>query len=281
MGRAPVIWKIALFLGIATRMRLRADRGAGRCGRVVYLAHCASCHLPDLGGATEATELAGSNFIRRGAHGPRATCSPSFDTTMPPGNRGNLGEENYVRPGRVPAVGQRRERGEPAADCGGSGRRRFARWPPGRCLRLFEKYSRVPTADVPGLLQQQTSTGRWVSLVAGRGEELRAGHRRDAAQSRSRRLADDPPQLSGWSYSPLTQITTANVKDLRLAWVWAMNDGGANQPTPIVHNGIIYLANTSNTVQALDGADRRSDLGKPHRSGCHARLRRHAQSGDL
>src|SRR4030095_5837636 len=55
------------------------------------------------------------------------------------------------------------------------------------------------------------------------------------------------------SYSPLTSITAANVKDLRLEWVWAMNDGGANQPTPIVHNGIIYLANTSNTVQALDG----------------------------
>jgi alcohol dehydrogenase (cytochrome c) len=43
------------------------------------------------------------------------------------------------------------------------------------------------------------------------------------------------------------------VKDLRLVWVWAMNDGGANEPTPIVHNGIIYLANTSSTVQALDG----------------------------
>src|SRR5260221_2089530 len=56
-----------------------------------------------------------------------------------------------------------------------------------------------------------------------------------------------------WSYSPLAQITTKNVQDLQLAWVWAMNDGGANQPTPIVHNGIIYLANTSNTVQALDG----------------------------
>src|SRR5436190_8514986 len=60
------------------------------------------------------------------------------------------------------------------------------------------------------------------------------------------------------SFSPLNSIHSGNVKDLRLEWVWAMNDGGANQPTPIVHNGIIYLANTSNTVQALDG--RTSDL---------------------
>ncbi|MGH9785889.1 MAG: pyrroloquinoline quinone-dependent dehydrogenase, partial [Terriglobia bacterium] len=56
-----------------------------------------------------------------------------------------------------------------------------------------------------------------------------------------------------WSHSPLTQITRENVKDLRLAWVWAMNEGGANEPTPLVHNGILYLAHTSNIVQALDG----------------------------
>jgi len=68
-----------------------------------------------------------------------------------------------------------------------------------------------------------------------------------------------------WSYSPLHQITAENVKNLRLEWVWAMNDGGANEPTPIVHNGIIYLSNTSNTVQALDG--KTGDLIWEHRIG--------------
>jgi alcohol dehydrogenase (cytochrome c) len=55
------------------------------------------------------------------------------------------------------------------------------------------------------------------------------------------------------SYTPLPEITSKNVQGLHLAWVWAMNDGGANEPTPLVHNGIIYLSNTSNTLQALDG----------------------------
>ncbi len=32
-----------------------------------------------------------------------------------------------------------------------------------------------------------------------------------------------------------------------------MTEGGANEPTPLVHNGIIYLANPGNVVQALDG----------------------------
>ena len=57
----------------------------------------------------------------------------------------------------------------------------------------------------------------------------------------------------GQSHSPLNQITPANVKNLQLQWVWAMNDSGANQTTPIVHNGVIYLATPSNIVQALDG----------------------------
>ena len=43
------------------------------------------------------------------------------------------------------------------------------------------------------------------------------------------------------------------MQDLRLAWVWAMNEGGWSEPAPLVHNGIIYLANTSNILQALDG----------------------------
>ena len=55
------------------------------------------------------------------------------------------------------------------------------------------------------------------------------------------------------NYSPLTQITRDNVKNLRLVWSWAMNEGGTNQPAPLVHNGVIYLNNPGNTIQALDG----------------------------
>ena len=57
-----------------------------------------------------------------------------------------------------------------------------------------------------------------------------------------------------WNHSGLAQINRDNVKDLRLVWAWNMNDGvGANEPTPLVHNGILYLTNTDNIVQALDG----------------------------
>src|SRR5205823_2376163 len=55
-----------------------------------------------------------------------------------------------------------------------------------------------------------------------------------------------------WSHSPLAQVNATNVKELQLVWTWAMNEGGANEPTPIVHNGVMFLANTGNVVQALD-----------------------------
>jgi alcohol dehydrogenase (cytochrome c) len=55
------------------------------------------------------------------------------------------------------------------------------------------------------------------------------------------------------NYSPLRQITRDNVKDLRLVWSWAMTEGGTNQPAPLVHDGVIYLNNVGNVLQALDG----------------------------
>jgi alcohol dehydrogenase (cytochrome c) len=55
------------------------------------------------------------------------------------------------------------------------------------------------------------------------------------------------------SYSPLNQINRDNVKDLQLKWVWAMVEGGTTQAAPIAHNGVIYLNNAGNVLQALDG----------------------------
>ncbi|HMH64687.1 MAG TPA: PQQ-binding-like beta-propeller repeat protein, partial [Rhizomicrobium sp.] len=56
----------------------------------------------------------------------------------------------------------------------------------------------------------------------------------------------------GWSHSPLKSITPANVKTLQLKWAWAMNEGGASEITPAVHDGIMFLSNTDNIMQALD-----------------------------
>jgi alcohol dehydrogenase (cytochrome c) len=59
--------------------------------------------------------------------------------------------------------------------------------------------------------------------------------------------------LDGWGYSPLNQITRENVGQLQLVWSWAMRPG-SNQATPLVYNGVMYLANPGSSVQALDAA---------------------------
>jgi len=73
------------------------------------------------------------------------------------------------------------------------------------------------------------------------------------------------------NYSPLTQITRDNVQDLQLAWVWPMNEGGTNQPSPLAHNGVIYLNNTGGIIQALDG--RTGNLIWEHRLGSNVAMR--------
>src|SRR6185503_3130343 len=59
---------------------------------------------------------------------------------------------------------------------------------------------------------------------------------------------------NAWGYSPLDQITRQNVHQLQLAWSWAMDDTGANEATPLVYDGIMYLPNPRGVIQALDAA---------------------------
>ena len=59
--------------------------------------------------------------------------------------------------------------------------------------------------------------------------------------------------LDGWGYSPLDEITTENAQDLQLVWSWGMA-AGSQQTTPLVHDGVMYLANPGAIVQALDAA---------------------------
>lgn len=57
-----------------------------------------------------------------------------------------------------------------------------------------------------------------------------------------------------WSYSALDQINPGNIKSLSLKWVWALGSDGANQLSPLVYDGIMYIFNPGNLIQALDAA---------------------------
>ena len=59
---------------------------------------------------------------------------------------------------------------------------------------------------------------------------------------------------NAWGFSPLDQINRQNVQQLQLAWSWAMDDSGAQEATPLVYDGVMYLPNPRGVIQALDAA---------------------------
>lgn len=221
-------------------------------GRAAYQGQCSGCHGTDLGG-NEGPQLAGSNFVAAWGSRIARELVSSMRTTMPPADAGRLTEEasinlaafilaaNGATPGNQPLTAATATpirsvaTGRPAISLQAGGQAPAASGPKGITVS-GEVKNFVPVTDDMLL---NPAAGDWLMI------------RRN---------------YQAWSYSPLSQINTANLKQLQLAWSWAMQDGaGANEPTPIVHNGIMYLANVGNVVQALDA--RKGDLIWENRIG--------------
>lgn len=221
-----------------------AQVAAGRDG---YQARCAACHLADLGGRNEASPLAGASFMNVWRGRGTKELYDYIRTSMPPGGA-TLGAEEYlnitafilrtngaatgpaalaattdVPIGSIATGVAPTATAQTAAPVGATPR--AAGPPPARGLYITGEVPRVtPVTDE---MLKTPPAGDW--LMARR-------------------------TYQAWSHSPLDDITTANVGTLRLAWVWNMNEGGSNQQMPLVHDGIVYLTNTMNEVQAIDGA---------------------------
>src|SRR5258708_15058208 len=56
----------------------------------------------------------------------------------------------------------------------------------------------------------------------------------------------------GWGYSPLDQITPANVARLQPAWVFSTGVTNGHEAPPIVNSGVMFVATPANQVFALD-----------------------------
>jgi PQQ-dependent dehydrogenase (methanol/ethanol family) len=56
-------------------------------------------------------------------------------------------------------------------------------------------------------------------------------------------------------FSPLNQIDRENVKQLRLVWARGMEPGSRQEVIPLVHQGVMYVANPGGIVQALDATN--------------------------
>lgn len=217
-------------------------------GRAAYQTSCSGCHLADMAGRNEAPQLAGSQFMS--AWGARTTHDlfTFMQAAMPPGAGGSLGEAEYVNIAAFILQSNGASAGnQPLTAAATTVIRSVAT---GATAVNIAAQQAAPPAAGPGRrvlapARGLTVAGQLKSYVPVTDEMLRKPDPGDWLMIRR--------NYQAWSHSPLAQVTPANVKDLQLQWVWAMDESGANEPTPIVHNGIIFLANTSNIVQAIDG----------------------------
>jgi alcohol dehydrogenase (cytochrome c) len=56
----------------------------------------------------------------------------------------------------------------------------------------------------------------------------------------------------GWGFSPLSQITTANVKQLQPAWVFSTGQLNGHEAAPVVNSGVMFVSTSSDQVIAID-----------------------------
>jgi len=56
----------------------------------------------------------------------------------------------------------------------------------------------------------------------------------------------------GWGYSPLDQLTPANVARLKPVWVFSTGETRAHESAPIVNNGVMFVTTPMNQVIAID-----------------------------
>jgi alcohol dehydrogenase (cytochrome c) len=61
---------------------------------------------------------------------------------------------------------------------------------------------------------------------------------------------------SGQRYSPLTQITTGNVQNLEMQWIWQAQSLEKFETTSLVDNGILYTIQAPNNNNTTDGNTR-------------------------
>ena len=205
-------------------------------GWTEYARQCGECHGEGLDGA-EAPALRGVDFLNGWAGQTTDELFAYVRDEMPPGLGGSLGDRVYLdlvayildangaRPGDAPlttdaavTIGDAADVAEArrAAERGEAPRRRPTRFVNREVPRELTPVTDALLADPP--------PGDWLSW---------------------RRTRDSH------GYSPLDRITRDNVDELQLAWVLAIREGN-NQTTPLVHDGVMFLASPGNVVQAID-----------------------------
>ncbi|WP_404711851.1 PQQ-binding-like beta-propeller repeat protein [Sphingomonas sp. MMS24-J13] len=216
-------------------------------GAAAFAQNCAVCHGKDLTDGQFAPALRGGAFLSKWGGATAAKIDQYIRTSMPPANAGGLDPETYTaitayilqRNGAAvggeplvtgsPKFAQITLPAAPAAAApfaelgiGGITKRPLPAWPtpPDR----FANYTPVTEQ-----MLDDPAPENWLSW--------RRSHQ-------------------GQGFSPLKQIDTHNVKDLRVAWSYPL-PAGEDTNEPLVRDGVLYIFGYGDEIFAFDATDGR------------------------
>jgi alcohol dehydrogenase (cytochrome c) len=207
----------------------QADAGA-----LAFGSSCAACHGVNLEGTTLGPLLSGNFFLQRWGTQTPALLLNNIQSNMPPGGNDGISDGDYLDivahllnvngvDGAITALTADTDFTITENISSIANRQRSEPEPPSGVTIAGTVENFVPVTDA---MLENPDPGDWPM------------HRRD---------------YYAHSYSPLDQINTENVGGMTLEWVWSMHDGDS-EPAPLVYDGIIYMINPGNVIQALDGA---------------------------
>jgi PQQ-dependent dehydrogenase (methanol/ethanol family) len=207
-------------------------------GKDAYTRNCSSCHGRNVDDGEFAPPLKGVEFRQRWGGKALDVLFTDMATRMPTGAPGSLGDATYAQ-----------------------------------VLAYLLQENGFPAGDAPlSTDSQRLSKVMLPSFAGGPGGGLTAGVSLPPMPNRSNPLDKytpvtdamlaSPPMSEwlGWrrtqdgaGFSPLSQITKANVDELRPAWVWSLPNG-SNEATPLFHDGVLFVHAFGDKLQALDAA---------------------------
>src|SRR5258708_5806374 len=211
-------------------------------GGTAFTEACASCHGANLDDGEFGPPLKGAPFMAKWGGKSADQVFNYMTTQMPPDRPNGLGAEGYaqilafvLQSNNVP-VGTLRLPGDATAlakvVCPGGGP--GGGWPggglsPGVSLPLETKKASAldKITPVTDAMLANPPASEWLTW---------------------RRTLDYQ------GFSPLKQITESNVNDLRVAWTWTLPNG-ANEATPLIHDGVMFVHGFGDKVQALDASN--------------------------
>lgn len=215
-------------------------------GQAAYAANCAmGCHQPDMAGLGPIAPLRGERFLSAFGNRTVGELTTVIRTAMPPTNVGGLTQETYLN---IVAYIL-------AMNGGKAGINPLGLESPLLISSVTDPLAAAaPMAVAEGGAAEEGPIGVTV-----------AGTVPDFVPVSDAELIDPDPadwiihrgNLQAHSYSTLDQIDVDNVDGLQLVWSWALNDDATNQLSPLIHDGVMYIYNPGNVIQALtaDGGD--------------------------